>query len=109
MVPKLQHSMLICLTTSTLVLPLKLSLKQYIKPFSFLFPPPPPYTCSGLHKDVHDLYIEAARSSPSEVDADIQCGLGVLFNLSQEYDKAVDCFKTALQAKPQVCVNIICI
>ncbi|XP_072030881.1 peroxisomal targeting signal 1 receptor-like [Amphiura filiformis] len=59
------------------------------------------FLMSGLHKDVHDMFIEAARASPSELDAEIQCGLGVIFNLSQEYDKAVDCFKTALQARPQ--------
>jgi tetratricopeptide (TPR) repeat protein len=48
---------------------------------------------------VSRLFNEAAQLSPE--DADVHIVLGVLYNLSREYDKAIGAFETALKLKPQ--------
>ena len=57
------------------------------------------FMSSELHEKTSSALIAAARMN-SDIDADVQCGLGILFNLSGDYEKAVDCFKAALQVKP---------
>ncbi|KAI8001911.1 Peroxisome biogenesis protein 5 [Camellia lanceoleosa] len=49
--------------------------------------------------DVARLFNDAAQMSPE--DADVHIVLGVLFNLSRDYDKAIASFKTALALKPR--------
>eukprot|EP00250_Pteridium_aquilinum_P005263 c15385_g1_i1 orf=213-2492(+) len=51
------------------------------------------------HSEVTHLFHQAAKMSPE--DADVHTVLGVLYNLSREYDRAIEAFRTALQLKPR--------
>ena len=51
-----------------------------------------------IHEKVTNLFIKAAQLSPSGelMDPDVQVGLGVLFYGDDDFEKAVDCFNSAL-------------
>eukprot|EP00249_Psilotum_nudum_P018974 c27047_g1_i1 orf=150-2450(+) len=60
----------------------------------------PPEQIEGFnHTEVANLFHEAAQMSPE--DGDVHTVLGVLYNLSREYNKAVEAFQTALKLKPR--------
>jgi peroxin-5 len=50
-------------------------------------------------REVENLFNEAARMSPE--DGDVHTVLGVLYNLSRDYEKAISSFERALQLKPR--------
>ncbi|KAK9269668.1 hypothetical protein L1049_001446 [Liquidambar formosana] len=60
---------------------------------------PPEMSDSLYYADVSRLFKEAAQMSPE--DADVHIVLGVLYNLSREYDEAIASFQTALKLKPR--------
>ncbi|KAJ4868557.1 Peroxisome biogenesis protein 5 [Raphanus sativus] len=59
---------------------------------------PPELADSLYHADIARLFTEASQMNPE--DADVHIVLGVLFNLSREFDRAITSFQTALQLKP---------
>ena len=59
---------------------------------------PPEMSDSLYYADVARLFNEAAVMSPD--DADVHIVLGVLYNLSREYDRAIEAFERALKLKP---------
>ncbi|XP_053186888.1 PEX5-related protein [Scomber japonicus] len=60
----------------------------------------PPTALSQL-QEVLLLFQEAAQMNLDCVDPDLQTGRGVLFNLSSDFNKAVEAFTAALSVRPQ--------
>lgn len=52
------------------------------------------------HQIITNLFIQAARLRPQDPDPDVQVALGLLYNLTFEYEKAIDCFKAAAMKRP---------
>ncbi|XP_051124811.1 peroxisome biogenesis protein 5 isoform X2 [Andrographis paniculata] len=60
---------------------------------------PPDQPENLYYGDVATLFNDAAKLAPE--DADVHVVLGVLYNLSREYDRAIEAFQTALKLNPQ--------
>ncbi|XP_063137487.1 PEX5-related protein isoform X8 [Rattus norvegicus] len=56
---------------------------------------------SSVLEGVKDLYLEAAHQNGDMIDPDLQTGLGVLFHLSGEFNRAIDAFNAALTVRPE--------
>lgn len=60
------------------------------------------FISSPLLLEVKELYLESAQHNSDTINPDLQTGLGVLYNLSSEFNKAVEAFNAALSVRPEV-------
>lgn len=61
------------------------------------------HSTRDAHERLTDAFLALARQQYEQgvVDADVQIALGVLFYNTTEYDRAKDCFESALSLRPQ--------
>eukprot|EP00732_Lithocolla_globosa_P001426 Lithocolla_globosa_v1_NODE_706_length_3411_cov_5.489425.p1 type:complete len:665 gc:universal NODE_706_length_3411_cov_5.489425:2131-137(-) len=52
------------------------------------------------HASIVDLFLKAANLSPNKLDIQVQTALAILFNISSEYEKAIDCLNACLTQTP---------
>lgn len=67
--------------------------------------PPEHYnTAWSSHELTSEAFLEVARTlhARGESDPDVQAALGVLFYSNGDFDKAKDCFESALNSRPDV-------
>lgn len=73
-------------------------------PLSTISPAPfPRYSSLDVNKfrEVEAMFLDAARKqSPQNVDPTLQNALGILYNISRNYERAIDSLNTALAANP---------
>ncbi|XP_060538826.1 PEX5-related protein isoform X1 [Pantherophis guttatus] len=56
---------------------------------------------SSLLEEVKELFLEGAHHNGELIDPDLQTGLGVLFHLNGEFNRAIDAFNAALTVRPE--------
>lgn len=63
------------------------------------------YSDGTLMDEVMQLILSVAAHSPN--DAEVQVLLGVLYNISQDFDSALDCFHKALESSQSIDYNLL--